>query len=69
MILIEDWGRIAKKAWSMRFAVLSALCAAAEVALPFFTDFVPPKTMAVLAAITACASAVSRIVAQPEMHK
>lgn len=69
MMLLEDAKNIAKKAWSFRLALISAAFAAAEVALPLFTDFVPPKTMAVIAAIIACGSAISRIVAQPEMHK
>ncbi len=69
MMFIDGWGTIAKKAWSMRLALLAALFSALEVALPFFTDFVPPRTMAALAALVACGAAVSRIIAQPEMHK
>jgi hypothetical protein len=41
--------------------VLSAL----EVALPFFTTFIPPHTMAILAVCTSAGAAVARIVAQP----
>ncbi len=69
MTLINDWAKVLKNAWSMRLALLTAIFSAAEVALPFFSDFVPPRTMAILATITAAGSAIARVVAQPEMHK
>ena len=49
--------------------MLSAVLSAAEVALPFFTDFVPPRTMAVLAVFTAAGAAAARLVAQPAIKK
>lgn len=68
MMLVDDWQTIAKKAWSMRLSLLAAAFAAAEVALPFFSDFIPPQTMAILATVTAAGAAIARIVAQPSMH-
>lgn len=65
MKIIDNWNEVLKKAWSIRLALLSAVFSAAEVALPFFTDFVPPRTMALLAALTAAAATIARIVAQP----
>lgn len=67
MNLIDDWKTVLTKAWSMRLALLSAALSAAEVALPFFTDFVPPRTMAMLAVLTAAGAAIARLVAQPGM--
>lgn len=67
MTLIEDAKTVLLKAWSIRLALLGACFSAAEVALPFFTDFVPPHTMAVLAVITSCGAAIARVVAQPGM--
>ena len=67
MTLIENAGEVAKKAWSIRLSLLAAVFSAAEVALPFFTDFVPPHTMAVIAVFTAAGAAVSRLVAQPKI--
>jgi hypothetical protein len=68
MTLIDDWKAKAGKLWSVRLALLSAALSAAEVALPYFNGFLPPKTMAVLALVTAAGAAVARIVAQPELH-
>lgn len=69
MKLIDDWKTVMQQAWSMRLALLTAIFSAGEVVLPFFVDFVPPHTMAILAVLTATGAAIARIVAQPEMHK
>ena len=68
MTLIENWRSIFKKAWSMRLALLSATFSALEVGLPYFTDFIPPNTMAILATLAAAGAAIARIVAQPAIH-
>ena len=65
MTLIDDAKTVLLKAWSIRLALLGACFSAAEVALPFFTDFVPPRTMAALAIFASAGAAVSRLVAQP----
>lgn len=65
MELINDAKTVLLKAWSIRLALLSAVFSAAEVALPFFTAFVPPHAMAVLAVFTSAGAAVARLVAQP----
>lgn len=69
MKLIEDAKTVLLKAWSIRLALLAAVFSAAEVALPFFAPFVPPKTMAVLALIASAGAAIARVVAQPTLHK
>ena len=68
MELVDNAKTVLMKAWSVRLALLGALFSAAEVALPFFTPFVPPKTMAVLALISSCGAAVARVVSQPKMN-
>lgn len=65
MTLIDNAREVLLKAWSIRLALLSAILSAAEVALPFFTDFIPPHTMAILAVVTSAGAAVARLVAQP----
>jgi hypothetical protein len=67
MTLVDDAKTILLKAWSIRLALLSAALSAAEVALPYFTDFVPQNTMAVLAVVTSASAAIARVVAQPAM--
>jgi hypothetical protein len=69
MILIDNAGAVLRQAWSIRLSVLSAVFGAAEVALPFFTDFVPPRTMALIAVFTAAGAAAARLVAQPGLTK
>lgn len=66
MKLLDNWRAVLTKAWSQRLIILSAALSALEVALPFFTDFVPPRTMAVLALLTASAAAIARLIAQPK---
>lgn len=68
MTLIEDAKTVILKAWSVRLALLAALFSAAEVALPFFSPFMPPKTMAILALLASTGAAIARIVAQPKIH-
>ena len=66
MTLIDNARDVLLKAWSVRLALLSAVLSAAEVALPFFTTFIPPNTMAILAVLTSAGAALARLVAQPE---
>jgi hypothetical protein len=66
MELIADAKKVFLKAWSIRLALLSALFSAAEVALPFFGEFAPPHTMAMLAVFTSVGAVVARLVAQPK---
>lgn len=66
MTLIDNARDVLLKAWSIRLALLSAVLSAAEVALPFFTTFIPPNTMAILAVLTSAGAALARLVAQPE---
>ncbi|CAH0532155.1 hypothetical protein UAM5_00038 [Ralstonia phage UAM5] len=55
------------KLWSIRFAVLSAVLAAAEASLPLWHDLVPPHIFASLSTLCGIASAVSRVVQQPAL--
>ena len=66
MELIDNAKEVFLKAWSIRLALLSAALSALEVALPFFTNFIPPGTMAVLAIVTSASAALARLVAQPK---
>lgn len=66
MELIEDAKAVLLKAWSVRLALLGAAFSAAEVALPFFDPFLPPKTMAILALVSSAGAAIARVIAQPK---
>jgi len=71
--LLDDWRRVLRRAWSIRFSLLAAAFTAAEVVVPLFGDVlldVMPRGAFVLLALAASIGAtVARIVAQPEMHR
>lgn len=66
MKLIDNAKLILLKAWSVRFAALTALFAFTEALLPALGGVVPPKTLAILGALSACGTIIARVVAQPE---
>lgn len=68
MRLVNDWKRIAKRAWSFRLTVLAAGLAGAEMALPYVSDLFPPRLFLALSMPVTVGAAVSRVVAQPKMH-
>ncbi|WP_054075444.1 DUF7940 domain-containing protein [Comamonas testosteroni] len=71
--LLDDWRRVLRRAWSIRFSLLASAFTAAEVVVPLFGDVlldVMPRGAFVLLAFAASIGAtVARIVAQPEMHR
>jgi hypothetical protein len=69
VVLIHDAKAVLLRAWSVRLALIAAFFSAAEVALPFFAPFAPPKVMAVLAVVASMGAAIARIIAQPSMHE
>ncbi len=67
-MLLPDWTRIVRKAWSFRLAILAAALGGVEMALPLFSDAVPRHVFLGLSMLTTVGAAVARIVAQPRMH-
>ena len=65
MTLISNAKEVLLKAWSVSLALMGACFSAAEVALPFFDPFFPPKAMAIAALIASAGAAIARLVAQP----
>lgn len=66
MILISNAKQVLLKAWSVRFAVLSAVFAISEAVLPVLVTALPPKTFVILSALSACGTIIARVIAQPE---
>lgn len=64
MPLIDDWRRLAPRLWSIRLAIFSAVLGVAELGLPLFQSFIPPKVFGVLSILTALAAAGARLVKQ-----
>lgn len=62
--MIDDWKRVAPKLYSVRFALIAAVCAAAQAGFEYF--LAGQKPWAAIAAFGfSAASAVSRVIAQP----
>lgn len=62
--LIDDWKRVAPKLYSVRFALVAAICAAAQAGFEYFLAGQKPWA-AIAAFLFSAASAVSRVIAQP----
>lgn len=66
--LLEDWQRVARRAWSVRFSLLAAAFTAAEVVVPLFGEVLPQGLFVLLAFSASIGAAIARLVAQPELH-
>lgn len=66
MQLLPDWQRIARRAWSVRLALLSAVLGSVEIGVQFLAATQPTPYFAMAAAFTSLAAALARIVAQPK---
>lgn len=67
--LLDDWRKIARRAWSIRLSIVAALFTAAEVVVPLFGDVLPRGLFVLLAFSASIGAAIARLVAQPEMHR
>ena len=69
LCLLDDWRRVARRAWSVRLSIVAAVFTAAEVVVPLFGDVLPRGAFVLLAFAASIGATVARIVAQPEMHQ
>lgn len=69
IVLLEDWRRIARRAWSIRLSFVAAVFTAAEVVVPLFGDVLPRGVFVLLAFIASIGATVARLVAQPEVRR
>jgi hypothetical protein len=71
--LLDDWQRVLRRAWSIRFSLLAAAFTAAEVVVPLFGDVLLDDmsrgAFVLLAFAASIGATVARVVAQPEMHR
>jgi uncharacterized membrane protein len=67
MKLIDDWKTVAKKAWSVRLTLLSALAAIIGAVLPYLDQ--GGEAFVALSAILAVFSALSRVIVQPALRE
>lgn len=64
MMLVTNWKRIIKKAWSIRLMLLAGLLTGCEAVLPLYQDAIPRGTFAVLSMLAITGGLIARIVAQ-----
>ena len=67
--LLDDWRKIARRAWSVRLSIVAAIFTAAEVVVPLFGDVLPRGVFVLLAFSASIGAAIARLVAQPEMRQ
>ena len=67
--LLDDWRRVLRRAWSIRFSLLAAAFTAAEVVVPLFGDVLPRGAFVLLAFAASIGATIARIVAQPGMER
>lgn len=63
-MLLPDWKRIVKKAWSMRLMAVAAFFAGCEAVLPFVDDVLAPRPMAIVAFVVVVMAMVTRLMIQ-----
>ena len=69
LCLLDDWRRVARRAWSFRFSLVAAVFTVAEVVVPLFGDVLPRGVFVLLAFSASIGAAIARLVAQPEMYR
>lgn len=68
MMLIPNWRRVAKKAWSVRLMAAASLLTGCEAALPLFGEAIPRGTFALLTFFVVTLALLARFLAQKELH-
>lgn len=66
--LVKDWRKVLNHAWSVKFAVLTAIASVLELSLSLFPDLMPPGAFAKVAVVSAILTVCSRIVTQLGLH-
>ena len=66
--LIKDAGKVARFSWSFRLSIVASIFSGLEMALPLFSDAMPPHVFLIASMLVAVGSAAARLIAQPGMH-
>ena len=64
--LLDDWRKIARRAWSIRFSLLAALFTATEVVVPMLGEQLPRGLFVLLAFVASVGATLTRLMVQPE---
>ena len=64
--LLPDWKRVLRKAWSVKFNLISSVVGGVAAALPAFADRIPPTWFLSLCAVLPLAALAFRLLDQSE---
>lgn len=67
--LVDNWKRLARKAWSIRLNLLCTVVCAADVAVQYIAPKDPSVGFTVFVGLLSLAAGVARLVPQPKMHE
>lgn len=67
--LLNDWRKIVRRAWSIRFSLLAAILSAAEMVVPLFGDALPRGLFVLLAFVASIGATISRLMVQKGMRR
>ena len=65
-MLLPEWKRILRRAWSIRFGALAAVLSGVEVIVPLFADAMPRGVFAAASGLSVMAAMVARVIAQKD---
>lgn len=68
MMLIPDWKKVLKKAWSVRLMALASFLTGCEAALPYIEPAVPRGAFALLSFVIISGALLSRFVVQKDLQ-
>ena len=68
-MLIPNWRKVARKAWSVRLMYAASILTACEAVLPLVSDSVPKGMFALLTFVVVMGALLSRFLVQKELHE
>lgn len=68
MKLLDDWKRIARKAWSVRLMLAAGVLSGAEAVVPMLGGYLPRRAFAIVVFVVVMGALVARFVAQRSMR-
>lgn len=68
MMLIPDWKKVLKKAWSVRLMALASVLSGCEAILPYASEMLPRGSFAGLSFLIVTGALLSRFLAQKELQ-
>ena len=68
-MLIPDWKRVLRKAWSVRLMAVASILSGCEAVLPYTEAVLPRGTFALLSFVIVTLALFARFIAQKELQE